>query len=303
MVMAMATRSSRANPMDARVPCPACGQPIHPIAGRCKHCKTDLVKQRPRAAPVVLGGAPAAPSPAPAAPVVAARVPTPAPAPINGHNGVHVASHAAEAPRSSWSRRWPTIVVLLAGIAIAICAYLLLLDRPSEAAAPKRQRGVSPAPAPDRMDTMPNPGARVDPWGGAPTTPDPTPAPPAPVDPAPPSMPPPSAPPPSTTTPGVAPPPEEFTGRMLRSLCEVSTRCASSAGLGGLDCDILSSPTFADPQRDLIRAGKCTYDDQKAAACLATIDKIQCQPGQLDFDVFQSLGAIGDCMDALRCRP
>jgi anti-sigma factor RsiW len=28
--------------LEARIPCPACGGPIHPVAGRCKHCKTDL---------------------------------------------------------------------------------------------------------------------------------------------------------------------------------------------------------------------------------------------------------------------
>lgn len=29
-----------------RVPCPVCGGAIHPVAGRCKHCKTDLVARR-----------------------------------------------------------------------------------------------------------------------------------------------------------------------------------------------------------------------------------------------------------------
>ncbi|HWO19600.1 MAG TPA: hypothetical protein VNO30_12525 [Kofleriaceae bacterium] len=37
--MAAATRPG---PADARVPCPLCGGLIHPIAGRCKHCKEDL---------------------------------------------------------------------------------------------------------------------------------------------------------------------------------------------------------------------------------------------------------------------
>ncbi len=32
----------RPNPADLRIPCPICRGPIHPIAGRCKHCKTDL---------------------------------------------------------------------------------------------------------------------------------------------------------------------------------------------------------------------------------------------------------------------
>lgn len=27
-------------------PCPACGREIHPLAGRCKHCRADLVARR-----------------------------------------------------------------------------------------------------------------------------------------------------------------------------------------------------------------------------------------------------------------
>ncbi|MBK9034698.1 MAG: hypothetical protein IPL61_26105 [Myxococcales bacterium] len=35
-----------------RVPCPLCRQPIHPIAGRCRHCKVDLTRYvGPPAAP------------------------------------------------------------------------------------------------------------------------------------------------------------------------------------------------------------------------------------------------------------
>src|SRR5262245_25230008 len=33
---------TRPGPADARIPCPLCGGLIHPIAGRCKHCKGDL---------------------------------------------------------------------------------------------------------------------------------------------------------------------------------------------------------------------------------------------------------------------
>ena len=35
-----------------RVPCPACRQPIHPIAGRCRHCRSDLTRLAAPAAPV-----------------------------------------------------------------------------------------------------------------------------------------------------------------------------------------------------------------------------------------------------------
>ena len=31
---------------EARIPCPVCGGAIHPVAGRCKHCKTDLAALR-----------------------------------------------------------------------------------------------------------------------------------------------------------------------------------------------------------------------------------------------------------------
>ena len=34
--------AARPGPSDARVPCPLCGGLIHPIAGKCKHCKADL---------------------------------------------------------------------------------------------------------------------------------------------------------------------------------------------------------------------------------------------------------------------
>lgn len=28
--------------LEARIPCPVCRGPIHPVAGRCKHCKADF---------------------------------------------------------------------------------------------------------------------------------------------------------------------------------------------------------------------------------------------------------------------
>ena len=38
--------AARPGPSDARVPCPLCGGLIHPIAGKCKHCKADLTAHR-----------------------------------------------------------------------------------------------------------------------------------------------------------------------------------------------------------------------------------------------------------------
>jgi peptidyl-prolyl cis-trans isomerase A (cyclophilin A) len=51
----------------ARIPCPACGGLVHPISGRCKHCKADLHAlrgSRPAAAaqlPALVGKGPPAP--------------------------------------------------------------------------------------------------------------------------------------------------------------------------------------------------------------------------------------------------
>jgi hypothetical protein len=73
--MAVASRSS---PTDARVPCSLCGGLVHPIAGRCKHCKADLASARsarPQAAsslPALArsGNAALPPVAAPAVPVI-----------------------------------------------------------------------------------------------------------------------------------------------------------------------------------------------------------------------------------------
>jgi hypothetical protein len=100
----VAARPGAPSPADPRVACPACGGLIHPIAGRCKHCKTDLTAMRGPAlapppaaamAPRQLAGAPIpppiaayAPQPANVGPVTnwAARPLGPAPA-ANGYNG------------------------------------------------------------------------------------------------------------------------------------------------------------------------------------------------------------------------
>lgn len=32
-------------PAPLRVACPACGNPVHPVAGRCRHCRVDLARR------------------------------------------------------------------------------------------------------------------------------------------------------------------------------------------------------------------------------------------------------------------
>src|SRR5258706_3388072 len=75
--------------VESRMACPLCGGAIHPIAGRCKHCKEDLSAMR--------SGRPAAAAPLPAlntlntpaygAPAQVASTFAP---PNNGHTNGHI---------------------------------------------------------------------------------------------------------------------------------------------------------------------------------------------------------------------
>jgi hypothetical protein len=75
---------TRPGPADARVPCPLCGGLIHPIAGRCKHCKGDLRSLRST-------------RPAVGATLPALNQPGPAPQ-TNGHARAAVNGHHAPPP-------------------------------------------------------------------------------------------------------------------------------------------------------------------------------------------------------------
>src|SRR5215510_7929017 len=85
--------AARPGPADARVPCPLCGGLIHPIAGRCKHCKGDLSALR-STRPAAAATLPALNQP----PATRAAAPAPAPAPAapaNGHTNGHAQAHHA----------------------------------------------------------------------------------------------------------------------------------------------------------------------------------------------------------------
>ena len=183
---ALASMAAAAKPpgLDGRITCPLCGGLIHPVAGKCKHCKEDLSAMR--------SGRPAAAAPLPALRngpsngngnghhVAAAYAATSAPAPIP--IAVHPReesqpilpprptgrSVAAQRPRSMW-RSWPMLVIALATIAIVV-AVILMVWPPSSGSEGKR--ALQPPPAPERMDSnpLPPPGQGnnngADPWGG-----------------------------------------------------------------------------------------------------------------------------------------
>jgi hypothetical protein len=176
--------------LDGRITCPLCGGLIHPVAGKCKHCKEDLSAMR--------SGRPAAAAPLPAlrggaqngngsnghhVAAAYAATSTPAPMPMIARSPeMHELrddqpilpqrptgrSVAAQRPRSMW-KSWPMLVIVLATIAIVV-AVVLMVWPPSSGSEGKR--ALQPPPAPERMDSnpLPPPGQGnnngADPWGG-----------------------------------------------------------------------------------------------------------------------------------------
>jgi len=193
-VTALSNMAAAARPPglgDARVPCPLCGGLVHPVAGRCKHCKEDLAAlrtNRPQAAAVLpalngkgivaplAGNGTSVHSTAPTAVPIA--VPQIDSAPILPQRPTG-RSMSAQRPRGSLLRNWPLLVIILAMIAIVTAVVIMVLPTDNKGSGGKRQ--LMPAPAPDRMDTTPKDN---DPWSGAtppsapdPNTPDPAPQP------------------------------------------------------------------------------------------------------------------------------
>ncbi len=137
---------------DARVPCPLCGGLVHPIAGRCKHCKADLGAYR--------AARPAASAPLPALqPGLAAG--NGAPGPIAHAVAMPPAAQAVLPPRpgraatgpragSAW-RSWPVVVIVVATMAI-VAAVALMVWPTTRGETGKHT--LQPPPAPERMDTQ-----------------------------------------------------------------------------------------------------------------------------------------------------
>lgn len=174
--------AARPGASDARVPCPLCGGLIHPIAGKCKHCKADLTgyhAARPAAsaplpalhrAPSANGepnGHPASSTPfnghppqtssngqahAPAAyaPVATAVPPAHEAAVLPPRPTAR--SHTAEPVASAW-RSWPVLVIVIAMVAIVAAVALMLWPESAARAGDPGKRPLKPPPAPERMPT------------------------------------------------------------------------------------------------------------------------------------------------------
>lgn len=174
----MASVGKSSGPSDGRSSlCPQCGGFVHPIAGKCKHCKADLHAARgarPAASAVLPslanGGSMKRRDETP----LPTRLANAAAAAESGHNLIlpqrTTGGMAAQKPPGrSLLKNWPVLVIILAGIAIAAAVILMVWPAGKDAKADTR---IPPPPAPERMDTNPLPpqGSMITP----PSTPNPS---------------------------------------------------------------------------------------------------------------------------------
>jgi hypothetical protein len=273
--------------MSLTTSCPVCGGPLHPVAGRCKHCRTDVAALRDRA--VARAGTltpPAVGWPAPPAPRLAAAVavagagaggemawPSPAAAPLTSDTSGALARH------------WPFVVAVAAGIAIAISSAILVGRMDSS-------RADVPAPTPASLspDTLPDPmpppmppapdRGRALPGGG-----------PGPLDPAPDA-----APVPAPGRPAASP--QAFATALAEALCARLDQCGVGGGPAEAMCaEMARQLGSADPDR--FTDGHCIYDGAAADTCLAAIRGLPCDPGQ-DADLAQMLLAANELVECSR---
>jgi hypothetical protein len=285
-----ARRDPAARAADVRTACPVCGGAIHPVAGRCKHCRADLVKLRAQYAAGHAGsGALPAPPPFP--------VPT---APVM----------LGAPPSRTWWRRWPLVVTIVAAAAILVCVALLMTGE--SRSEPRLRR--SAVPPMDRMDTDPLPERldRTDPWKrsdpGVDRPVDPDPAQPPPRDPdspwPPPDTPDTPTPDPSQTGAG-GPRADEFFAALTRTACRRLTSCGIGS-LGGAAitdaCEQIGASALDVDLAARLRSGQCRYDDALAASCLRAIEQAPCSAQTMDFDeLARQWMSMADCGGALRC--
>jgi hypothetical protein len=300
---ALARSPDSPDPLNARVPCPFCGGLVHPIAGRCKHCKQDVSEARSRmragggALPLLAG--------APVAAGVGFASPPPYGYPVVG-----------EPRRRSLLGSWPLFIILLAVAAMIVALVLLILPQHGGS-----RRGAVTPPSNDHMDTESLPGSKNDPWTspprGAPrgAAPDPFPTQPDPAAPAP-AAPDPTTddPPPddglgtlggnpfddgSATTPDVSPVPNVLTPdrvmyTIVTHLCSHIATCGGTAAARTL-CARTAASLPPVPMR--------CYKLSKAVECVRAIDEIPCDgstssslPSSLKF-----LQHIPACIELLSC--
>jgi hypothetical protein len=285
---------------EARVPCPLCGGPIHPVAGRCKHCKQELTpfrsgrRQAAAQLPPLLGatnghaapendriplfGSAASELHVPAGDRIA-RVASDAQLPIGAfpHEDAPSilptrpgAAARSTAPRASIWRHWPIAVMSLAVVAILIALAVLFWSPGSSSHASKQP----PPPAPERMETDPLPAQPQQ-------APMPAP-PPTPIDPwAVPSAP------HAQLSPGATP---DVPSCVLRIQASACVRALSWCGNRSDDLELLCQDADVD-------LGRHTGAMKR---CLEHIEQIDCAALSTEASLKDSIRDIRDCRDAMK---
>ncbi len=286
--------------------CPVCGGAIHPIAGRCKHCKADLVKLREQAeqaaraarmnAPAVMpagyrGGA--AEKQAPAAQPAEASGPARPPANPGAPTGLPPGYYPQ--PRSTWAQRWPYAVGAVALLAIGLSLGMLArgpADEDEESGLRKSEPATTPRMVPDHMPDPLLPGPAPAPNRGPRS-----------------SLPPPGWGPPNTTPPFSPPDPGSAPAVNQFAVALTSTVCAKLSDCGVIDtfsqvlCQELAQ-SAEDPDAEArVRRGECSYNQSAAVACLDTIRGLSCtvQPADV-MDWLDHAGSLAECTTAYVCN-
>ena len=299
---------------EVRVSCPTCGGAIHPIAGRCKHCKTDLVIVRGGATAAIgsviqLGALAATPTgpqpglpsgPSAVAAALAAGAPTTQGLPVTAAPDapvVVVAAAPRAARRGGWSKRWPLLVAAIAAIAI-IASIAVLMFGGEDEKGPKRRRALGPAPDrmqtdqlpddprrdprdPDQLQPVPQaPPPDVAPGGAGSADPDDPIAPQLP--PSRPQLPPPQLPPPSSggTATGPITTESEFVDRMLAVGCERLTTCWGAPQAVDICTQLRTGLGSAIGQA----SGCPGFDAAAAQQCVSKLAVLPCPTSDLRLD-------------------
>lgn len=263
-------------------PCLACGLPVHPIAGHCKHCRADLVALRASAAREARRRA------AEAVPRPPLRAPTPLPVPVAAPPSAPAPAVAAASRR----RRWPivaaVVVVLAAGVGGGVFAQRLYAsahaDEPEVRDVEVRDHGSWLKRPRAQVDPAPTPDADADIYA------DP--------DPLSPFRRPGGSRPPQA---GAAPRVDQFGQALAGVLCEKLATCGllddMGAGMCSMMADALDDPLTAER----VRRGECRYDQNAATQCLDALSGLRCDAALDPGELLAMADSMGACSHALRC--
>ena len=311
--------------------CPVCRGEIHAIAGRCKHCKADLVDLRNRAARAARAHAMGAVVPPP--PMQVAQVPPPQvmPPPEAAQTWVDVPPEMSagtppmgtpELPpvmiapppmqetwrvpparrrTTSWSRRWPLLVSAVALLAIGVSIGMLAerwRSGRTDGDGRVRNAATRPHQVPDHMPLplmpAPNEPRQVDP-NSDPAAPAPVP------DPTPPG---------SGSRFGLGGQPGDagafrsFTGNLTESLCKKLSECGVIDSATQSVCQAFAQEFDPEDAASKIARGECSFNQRSADACLKAVANLRCDAtGSNDMmDWLMASNKVGECAEAYTCQ-